>query len=384
MAKGPVFFIILLVVFVFIGSCTSIEEKSIESPEVDILEPEVADTEPNSAKSVDVEPGLIAADKIVPFQAEAEEIEPFYIEPDEAELPEPEPNEVLPDKIEPDEVEPADFEPNVIEPVKTVPDDLKPEQPASFLDEYADILKEFVNDKGLVDYKGLRRKRYELGILLQEFNKLDPGEYESWPKEDKIAFWINVYNLQKLKVVTDNYPIKPASRILTIFYRGTNSIRHIEKNIAGHKFLVMDEEFTFAAIEKRFFRGEFDDPRIFFTITRACLSSPPLRNEPYYGHKLGEQLDDQTKRFLSGPLAFSIDRTGKKVYLSALFQLSWYGREFITKFAIDRKFKDQTPDTRAVLNFITNYIPKRDVSFLETKNYIIKYMTYDWSINDGS
>jgi hypothetical protein len=391
MAKSLVFFIISVVVLIFIGSCTSIEQKSIESPEVDIVEPEGADTDPNRTESVDVEPDLIAADKIVPFQVEADEIEPVYIEPNEAELPEPEtdyvepgPDEVLPGKKEPDEVEPADFKPNVIEPVKTEPDDLKPEPSASFLDKYADILTEFVSDKGLVDYKGLRRKRYELGMLLQEFNKLDPGEYESWPKENKVALWINVYNLQKLKVVTDNYPIKPASRILTIFYRGTNNIRHIEKNIAGHKFLVMDEEFTFAAIEKRFFRGEFDDPRIFFAITSACLSSPPLRNEPYYGYKLGEQLDDQTKRFLSGPLAFSIDRARRKVYLSALFQLSWYGREFINKYAIDRKFKDQTPDTRAVLNFITNYIPKRDVTFLETKNYIIKYMTYDWSINDGS
>jgi len=370
MAKSLVFFIISLVVLVFIGSCTSIEPKSVESPKVNSFEPESAGIEPNRTESVEIEPELIETDKTVPFQAEADDIEPVYIEPNEVELPEP-----------------AGSEPNSTEPVKAdkaEPGDLKPEPPVSFLGEYADILTEFVNDKGLVDYKGLRRERYELGILLQEFSKLDPGEYESWPKEDRIAFWINVYNLQKLKVVTDNYPIQPASRILTIFYRGTNNIRHIEKNIAGHKFLVMDEEFTFAAIEKRFFRGEFDDPRIFFAITSACLSSPPLRNEPYYGYKLGEQLDDQAKRFLSGPLAFSIDRAGKKVYLSALFQLSWYGREFIAKFAIDRKFKDQPPDTRAVLNFITNYISKRDVSFLETKNYVIKYMTYDWSINDGS
>jgi len=391
MAKSLVFFIISLVVLVFIGGCTPIEPKSVESPKIDSLVPESADTEPNRTESVEVETDRVGPDKIVPFQAEPDEIEPVYIEPNEAEpaeaepnYVEPEPDEILPAGPEPEEVEPAGSEPNNIEPVQAEPDDLKPEPPASFLDKYADILKEYVSDKGMVDYKGLRRKRYEIGILLQEFNKLDPDDYKSWPKEDKIAFWINVYNLQKLKVVTDNYPIQPASRILTIFYRGTNNIRHIEKIIAAHKFLVMDEEFTFAAVEKRFFRGEFDDPRIFLSISSACLSSPPLRNEPYYGYKLSEQLDDQTQRFLSSPLAFSIDRARRKVYLSALFQLSWYGREFITKFAIDRKFKDQTPDTRAVLNFITNYIPKRDVSFLETKSYAIKYMTYNWSINDGS
>jgi hypothetical protein len=95
-------------------------------------------------------------------------------------------------------------------------------------------------------------------------------------------------------------------------------------------------------------------------------------------------LDEQTERFLSNPLAFGIDREKRKVYLSALFQSSWYGREFIKKFAIDRKFKDQPVETRAVLNFITNYISKENVTFLETGNYTIKYMTYDWTINDGS
>jgi hypothetical protein len=281
-------------------------------------------------------------------------------------------------------VEPKIVEPNDIEPVKAELKGLQTVSATYFHDKFAGLLKEFVNDKGMVDYAGLRRKRLEQRALLEEFNKLKPSEYGFWSREDKIAFWINVYNLQKLRVVTDNYPIKPSSRILTIYYRGANNIRHIEEKITRHKFLVMDEEFTFAAIERRFFRGEFSDPRIFFAITNACLSSPLLRNDPYYGDNLNEKLNEQTIRFLSGPLAFRIDRENQKVYLSALFQSSWYGGEFIHKFAIDRKFKDQPAETRAVLNFITNYVSNEDVTFLETGNYTIKYMTFDWTINDGS
>jgi hypothetical protein len=333
MAKSPVVFIILLVVLVFISGCSSVEPKSVEPVSVELVESK----------------------------------------PD-----------MVPLETEPNGVAPAVIEPNGIEPVKARSEDQKTVSATYLHDKCTGILKEFVNDNGMVDYKGLRRKRLEQRALLQEFNKLDPGEYESWPREDKFAFWINAYNLQKLRVVTDNYPIQPSSRILTIFYRGTNNIRHIEEKITGYKFLVMDEEFTFATIEKRFFRGEFDDPRIFFAVSYACLSSPPLRNEPYYGDTLDEQLDEQAERFLSSPLAFSIDRKKQKVYLSALFQSSWYGREFVRKFAIDRKFKDQPAETRAVLNFITNYISKEKVTFLETGNYTIKYMTFDWTINDGS
>jgi hypothetical protein len=339
MAKSLVVFIFLLVVQVVINGCAPLESKSAETAEVDGLGPGPDQNEPKNIASGDIE-----TDKI-------------------------EKNRSLPEAVE---------------PIRSEPNEVKAVPARYFHEKCANILKEFVNDYGMVDYQRLRRKRLELIALLREFDELDSNEYKSWSREDKIAFWINVYNLQKLNIVTENYPITPSSRILTIFYRGTNSIRHIEGKIAEHKFLVMDEEFTFAEIEKRFFRGKFDDPRIFFAVSSACLSSPPLRNEPYYGDNLSRQLDEQTRRFLSSPLAFSIDREKQKVYLSALFQPSWYGREFLKKFAIDRKFKDQPAETRAVLNFITSYISKEDVSFLETGNYTIKYMTFDWSINDGS
>jgi hypothetical protein len=236
----------------------------------------------------------------------------------------------------------------------------------------------------MVDYKALRRKRLELKALQDEFDNLDPNEYSSWPRADKIAFWINAYNIQMLKIITDNYPIE-SSRLLRVLPGwGPKSILHIKGIWTDYKFLVMDEEFTLADADKRFFRKEFDDPRIFFAISRASLSGPPLRNEPYYGKKLNKQLDDQVQRFLSSPNAFRIDKEEQKVYLSALFQKTEYGQEFITKYSIDRKFKDLQPATRAVLNFITSYISERDVSFLEVGNYTVRYIRYDWTINDSS
>jgi len=246
MVKGLVVFVILLIVPVFVSGCTSVKPESVEPPEVSGIE------------------------------TESDMPRPRLSEPDQNE-----PDKIKPIDIEPDEIVPTGLEPGRVEPAVSEPDDLKSVPAATFHDKCKDILKEFVYDNGMVDYQGLRRKRLELRALLREFDKLDRGIYESWPVDDKIAFWINVYNLHKLSVITDNYPIKPSSRVLTIFYRGTNSIRHIEEKITQHKFLVMDEEFTFAVIEKLYFRGEFDDPRVFFAISSGCLSSPPLRNEPY-------------------------------------------------------------------------------------------------------
>src|SRR4030042_1913776 len=214
----------------------------------------------------------------------------------------------------------------------------------SFHNKCAGILKNYVDDKGMVNYKMLKRKKLEFSRLLNKFAKLDPNEYNAWSKEDKIAFWLNAYNIKMLEIIVDNYPIE-SSRILRVLW-GPYSIRHIEGIWDKYKFTVMDEEFTLKEVEQRFFRKEFNEPRIFFAISYASLSSPPLRNEPYYGYRLYEQLDDQAKKFLSSPIAFRLDREKQMVHLSAIFHPTWYGEEFVNKYGTDKKFKDQPPSIR--------------------------------------
>ena len=264
--------------------------------------------------------------------------------------------------------------PESVEPPRT-----KPVPTVSFHDKCAGVLENYVDDNGRVDYRALSRRKNELNQLLDEFAELDPNEYNSWPKEDKIAFWLNAYNIKMLEIITNNYPIE-SSRILRIFWP-PDSIRHIKGIWDEYKFIVMDEEFTLKEVERRFFRKEFNEPRAFLAISYASRSSPPLRNEPYYGRTLYKQLDDQAEKFLSNPLAFRMDRRQRIVYLSAVFQPSWFGREFISKYGTDKKFQDHPPAVRAVLNFATNYISKQDVTFLEIGNYSIKYINYNWRLN---
>ncbi len=309
--------------------------------------------------------------------------------------PEPEPNQAEPNenelaKVEPDNVEPAKTEPPKVEPqkeksTKVEPIEVKPVGKVVFHEKCAAVLNEFVNDKGMVNYNMLRRNKPELNKLLDEFAQLDPKEYKSWPKEDKVAFWINAYNIKMLKIIVDNYPIE-SSRMLRILW-GPDSIRHIDRSIGGiwkSKFIVMDEEFTLSEIERRIFQKEFDEPRVFLAISLASLSGPPLYNEPYSGRKLNKQLDKQVRNFLSSPKAFRIDRERTIVYLSSLLKSTWHGNAFISKYSTDKKFKDKQPAVRAVLDFISNYISSRDVSYLELENYTVRFLGYDWTINDGS
>jgi len=301
-------------------------------------------------------------------------------EPGKVELVVVEPNAIEPNELQYNVVaEPNQAEPKKAEPVEIEPNVAKP-RAFSFHYKCVGLLSNYVDDKGMVDYRVLKQKKLELKKLLDEFAKLAPDEYNRWPDDDKIAFWLNAYNIKMLQIVVDNYPIESTrwQRIIL----GPKSIRNIKGIWSDYKFIVMNEEFTLAEIDRRFFRGRFDDPRIFFAVSYASLFSPPLRNEPYYGNRLDEQLDNQVKRFLSRPDAFKIDREKRKVYLSAIFNPTWYGKEFISKYGTNKKFKEQSPTIRAVLNFITNYISRQDVSFLEIENYSVKFMRPDWTINE--
>ena len=276
----------------------------------------------------------------------------------------------------------------------TKPATIKPQQPTTesskpkieksaatiFNEKCAPVLNEFVDDNGMVDYRILKRNQSQLKSLLNEFAELNPKEYDSWAEEDKIAFWLNAYNIQLLKTILSNYPIQ-ASRIRLVFWP-PKSIRHIQGIYTDHKFIIMDEQFTLSELEKKIFKKQFDEPRVFMAISQASISGPALRNEPYYGHSLQQQLDDQTKKFLSRTDAFKIDRQKKTVRLSAILNPNWYGKQFVSKYGTNKKFKDQPESVRAVLNFTTKYISKQDVNFLEIENYTVEFMKYNWVLNE--
>jgi hypothetical protein len=304
-----------------------------------------------------------------------------------------EPNTTAVTAVEPTAQAAKPAEPNTQQaitpkPVKAETDSAKPQStpPAAsstatrLFDQVTAFLKKYVNQDGMVDYKALLHKKMEMVKLLEQFRKIDRNEYNSWSKDDKLAFWINGYNLNFIKIIVDNYPIE-SNRMLRLFWP-PNSIKHINGIWDGHKFIIMNEEFTLQEIDQRFLQKEFNEPLAFFAISYASVSGTPLRNEAYRGRNLSTQFDDQVRKFLAGQHAFKIDRDNKKVYLSSILNSTWYGSQFIAKYGTDLKFKQQEPTVRAILNFLTKYISPQDVDYLETGNYTVEFLRYDWTLND--
>ena len=204
--------------------------------------------------------------------------------------------------------------------------------------DYARVLMRYVDDEGMVDYAALSSDRKPLDEYIQS---LETPATEGWGDRDWIAFWINAYNARTLQVIIDHYPVEGIKKIPGQWTR-------LKAPIFG-KARTLDE------IEHQILRKNFREPRIHMALVCAAKSCPKLRNEPYEAERLNEQLDDQSRDFLSQSDRFRVE--GNYMRISPIFK--WFKKDF-----------DSVPD------FISRY-SGQDVSGLK-----IKYQRYDWSLNE--
>lgn len=244
--------------------------------------------------------------------------------------------------------------------------------------DYGVVLKTFVNDKSMVSYEKLKARPQRLEAFVSAIGKIDPGRYEKWDRKDKIAFWLNVYNGLTLKAIIDHYPIK-ASLFKSLIYP-PNSIRQIPGVWDKIRFDVMGRKLTLGDIEHKILRIKFAEPRIHMAMVCAAMGCPPLRNEPYVGAKLDEQLDDQTRRFLANPEKFRIDRSEDRLYISPIFK--WFAGDFVKSYSPEANIRERDKQESAVLNFVASYLTETDRNYVLGGQYDVKYLKYDWSLNE--
>jgi len=212
---------------------------------------------------------------------------------------------------------------------------------------YAEVLATYVDENGMVNYAGLSENRQPLDDYIESLQH--PGA-EGWTQKDWIAFWINAYNARTLQVIVDHYPIENKR-----WFQPDNSIKQISGAWDELTAKINGAARTLDEIEHEILRKQYSEPRIHMALVCAAKSCPKLRNEPYVGEKLNDQLADQSRDFLSRPDRFKVD--GKTAYLSPIFK--WFADDF-----------------DSVSEFIKTYSDK-DIS-----DRRIKYQSYDWSLNE--
>jgi hypothetical protein len=245
--------------------------------------------------------------------------------------------------------------------------------PASAL---AAVLR-YVDNRGMVDYSGLKQEPGLLRDFAKAVAQFPEPRLLELPEADRIAFWINAYNGLTLKAVVDHYPIQPS--FLTSLVYPRNSIRQISGVWDRLQFEVAARHRTLDEIEHEILRKEFDEPGIHVALVCAARSCPPLRNEPYQGSRLQDQLADQVRRLLADPKSFRIDPDSGTVYLSRIFE--WYGSDFIPRFGTAEPGRHSDAE-EAVLNYLSQHLDAEQARYLRTGSFRLRYLDYDWSLNE--
>ncbi|HYE37359.1 DUF547 domain-containing protein [Methylocaldum sp.] len=201
---------------------------------------------------------------------------------------------------------------------------------------YAEILRRYVNQGSkhgtklaLVDYGALKKS----GALENVYRQLSAFPVQRLAnREEKLAFYINAYNVLALKTVLDHWPVE------SIKDTG-NLIRPVWDKPAGD---IGGKTVTLGHIEHRILRP-LDEPRIHLAIVCASVSCPDLRNEPYTAVRLDVQLDDQARRFL-GNRSKGVMTGQERIRISRIFD--WFGEDFQGIGGVDaflRRYRSDLP-----------------------------------------
>ncbi len=163
----------------------------------------------------------------------------------------------------------------------------------------------------LVDYPAMISDGSLDGVY-RELSEFNPEHLQG--RREKLAFYINAYNILAMKMVADHWPTESIKDIGTFF-------RPVWDKPAGELF---GKTVTLGEIEHKILRP-MSEPRIHLAIVCASVSCPDLRSEPYTAAKLEAQLDDQARKFLANRGKGA--RVEKKVIMvSRIFD--WFEKDF--------------------------------------------------------
>jgi len=224
---------------------------------------------------------------------------------------------------------------------------------------YAKVLREYtVATPSLagteVDYDALRQSDLWPAVVT-DLERTPLSSLET--RAQKLAFWINAYNIYAIDIVVKNLPVSSIRDIGNFF-------RPVWRRTVG---TLDGKPLTLDGIEHQTLRP-MGDPRIHAAIVCASLSCPSLRRVPYTPEGIDAELDAAAKTWLANPKkGLAVDREQNQLRISKIFD--WSEADFEAR--------------GGVRGFVTRYAPPAERNWLETSGAKarIRYFDYDWNLN---
>ena len=221
--------------------------------------------------------------------------------------------------------------------------------------QFDQILKAYVDDEGLVDYRAIAKDR-----RFQDYmERIKTADTDAMTLDGRLAFWINAYNAVTIDKVIKWKPKKSVRETaIRGLWTSTKFFTSREHVVAGRQ-LSQDD------IEHDILRKQLKDPRIHFAIVCASLSCPKLARFAFSEDNVQRRLENETRKYINSDRGTRIDSAENTLYLSKIFD--WFAGDFESK-------------SGSVLAFIKPYLEPAALTFLERKPKI-EYLRYNWALN---
>ncbi|XP_059172574.1 uncharacterized protein LOC131953421 isoform X1 [Physella acuta] len=232
-------------------------------------------------------------------------------------------------------------------------------------------------DGKAVDYEGIKASE-EFQLYKTMTRELIRVDIENSTREEKLAFFINIYNAL---VIHANIERGPPTNLWGR-YKFFNSTRYI---ISGHAYSLQDIENGVLRANRKGV-GQIsnpfnkDDPRLKVALTRheplihfalvcGAKSCPPIKT--YTAQNIYSELQMSAAAFLDSDEACQVDLKSNTIKLSAIFK--WFQVDF-------------GKNKKEVVEFVSCHMGEGQKlddlkQVMETNNYKVVYLDYDWTLN---
>ena len=212
------------------------------------------------------------------------------------------------------------------------------------------ILAEHVRD-GLVDYPAIARNvrfnKYIESLADFDLNSLSDDN-------ERLAFWINVYNALVIKNIIDGK--SPNGMMDRMGFFGANL------KVGGSGIDL--KSISSSTLQK------FADPRVHFALVPGISSAPKLSSRAYVGEEVDAQLEAAARDFINDKRRNRFSAALQAARLSKVFE----------------EYRDEFGKTdKELLGYVAGYVNDEEVAkILKRGKYSIKFMDVDASINGNS
>ena len=225
--------------------------------------------------------------------------------------------------------------------------------------DYSGLLARYVSG-GQVDYA--RWKADDPPEWRRFLEWLETSSPQGQSANAQRAYWINAYNARVIAGVLKRYPLDSVRDVGYLGGRVRGFFDAREHPVAGRMRTLDDME------QAILLKAPLWDERIHWALTCASRSCPRLREEPYVGERLDMQLDFQARTYLNSPLGSRLDPEARVLHLSRIFE--WYGDDFRRAAG-------------SVREYAARYLAGAGAEAARDTAFTIKYLEYDWALNDA-